>query len=106
MRVPRIKKITTEQYVARFNAEKARLQRHYCNIFKFWRSCRFKPCRKARACRGDQNACLKQSVDSVPRTVQYQARQRILTATANADSPERTAREFMPNDFYELLLRR
>jgi len=91
------KKLTTERYVARLNAEKALLARHYCIMFKFWRSCPFKRCRKARICSGDQNACLKRSEKEVAREIQWQARQQILASTpANAGPPERMARELLP----------
>jgi hypothetical protein len=100
LRVELPKKMTTEQYVARFNAEKAALQRHYCTVFKFWLACPFKPCRKSRACRGEQYACLKRSIERVPRDIQFQARQRIMEATpATADPPERMAREFLAGGF-------
>ena len=93
--------LTPEQYTARFNAEKAKLQRAYCTMFKFWRTCRFKPCRKARACRGDQDACLKRGEKLVPRDIQWEARRQMLAATpANAGPPERMAREFLPGSFY------
>jgi hypothetical protein len=46
-------KITAEKYVARFEAEVAKLARHYCSVFGFWRDCSFKPCRRARRCIGD-----------------------------------------------------
>ncbi|HKM87375.1 MAG TPA: hypothetical protein VJX48_02105 [Xanthobacteraceae bacterium] len=94
-------KLTQEDYVARFNAEKAVMQRKYCDIFKFWRSCPLRRCRKARASTGDQNACLKQGEQSIPRDIQWQARQQILVATpANVGAPERLAREFLPGSFY------
>jgi hypothetical protein len=89
--------ITTEQYVARFNAEKAKLARDYCGIFKFWQDCAFKPCRKARRCIGDPHACLQRRAADVPRDRQWQARQEMLASTpANAGPPERTAREILP----------
>jgi hypothetical protein len=91
-----LKRITTERYVARFNAEKAMLARHYCIVLKFWRDCPFKPCRRTRVCSGDQNACLKRRGQEIPREIQWQARQLILASTpANAGPPERTAREFL-----------
>jgi hypothetical protein len=90
-------KMTSEQYVARFNAEKARLTRDYCDMFKFWLHCAFRPCRKARRCVGDARACLKHRAAEVPRDAQWQARQQILASTpVNAGPPERTARECMP----------
>jgi hypothetical protein len=97
------KKMTSERYVARFNAEKAMLARHYCTVLKFWRDCPLKKCRRARVCSGDQKACLKRRVQDVPREVQWQARQRILATTpANAGPPERTAREFLPGSLVQL----
>ena len=96
------KKLTLEEYAARFNAEKAVMQRKYRDIFKFWRTCPFKSCRRAGACRGDQNACLKRGETSIPREIQWQARQQILAATpANVGAPERLAREFLPSSFYD-----
>jgi len=95
-------KLTSERYLARFNTEKAMLARDYCNLFKFWRTCPFKRCRKARRCSGDQNVCLKQRQKEVPREIQWKARQQILASTpASAGPPERTAREFLPGGFYE-----
>jgi len=95
------KTLTRERYLARLHAEKDRLARHYCNVFKFWRDCPFKRCRRGRACRGDQHACLQRREREVPRDIQWQARQDILVATpADAGPPERTAREFLPSSFY------
>jgi hypothetical protein len=97
------KKMTTEDYVRRFDAEAAAMKRAYCNIFSFWRTCPSKLCRRAQACVGDQNTCLKRGVHDVPRDVQWQARaQLIATAPASAGPPERTARECMPMAFFEL----
>ncbi|HUZ34382.1 MAG TPA: hypothetical protein VMV19_20110 [Xanthobacteraceae bacterium] len=91
------KKLTPERYAARFHAEKAALQRHYCSVFKFWRMCVFKKCRKARACSGDAQVCLKRRVQEIAREAQWQARQHILASTpAQAGPPERGAREFLP----------
>jgi hypothetical protein len=90
-------KLTTERYLARFRAEKAMLARDYCNTFKFWRTCPFKRCLRARTCSGDQTACLKRREGEVPRDIQWQARQQILATTpANAGPPERMVREFLP----------
>jgi hypothetical protein len=51
--------IPSKDYVARFAAERARLQRHYCNLFKFWRACPDKHCRRHLRCCGDAGECLK-----------------------------------------------
>jgi hypothetical protein len=96
------KNMTSAQYEARFKAEKAQLQRHYCTVFKFWRSCPYKPCRKVRACAGDQHTCLKENANGVPRDVHWHARQQLLKSTPpNVGAPERLARGLMPGELYE-----
>jgi hypothetical protein len=88
-------------YLNRLYAETERVQRHYCTFFKFWRSCRLKQCRRARACRGDPNECLKRLVDKVPRQEQWQARQKLLEATPrHLGAVERKVRQQMPNAFW------
>jgi hypothetical protein len=90
--------LTREDFRARFDAEKLALARHYCTLFGFWRSCRFKPCRRARACKGDHRACLQRAVGRIARAEQFAARQRLLAMTpANLPAPERAARDLMPN---------
>lgn len=91
--------MTAEQFTARFDAERAALQRHYCNVFKFWRACPVPRCRTARQCSGDAALCLKRRGDEIPRKVQWQARQQVLRSTPpSAAEPERAARELMPYD--------
>jgi hypothetical protein len=95
--------LTSEQHAARFDAEAAALARHYCDVFKFWRACPFKRCRKLRRCDGDQTACLKRRVSEIPRPAQWRARQEVLRATpADVGAPERSAREFLPNALADL----
>jgi hypothetical protein len=93
--------LAREEFRARFDAEKAQVRRHYCTLFGFWRHCRFNPCQRARACEGDQSACLKRLVCGVPRDRQFRARQDLLEVTPrHIGAPERAAREFMPNEFW------
>jgi hypothetical protein len=92
--------LTHEEFRARFEAEKAKVQQHYCTLFAFWRSCRFKPCRRAHACRGDLHECLQRSVHKVSRADQFVAREKLLQATPrNLPAPELTARQLMLNSF-------
>jgi hypothetical protein len=95
-----IESVPAERYKERVKEERAKLRRHYCTVFKFWRSCRHKPCQRARACLGDAYACLKRSERTVPRQVQWQARQQILQTTPEKEGPERAARECMPSELY------
>jgi hypothetical protein len=105
MRKPTAPAIAAElKYAARFEAEKARQQKRYCDVFELWRSCHLKRCLRNRRCRGDVNACLAKAValDHVPHRTQWRTRQDILTATPrNIGAPERAARQCMPIDFYE-----
>lgn len=92
--------ITQQKFRARFEAEKVRLARRYCTLFRFWGSCRAKLCRRERACAGDPMTCLKSCIARVPRDTQFAARQLLLQATPrNIAAPERLARELMPNTF-------
>jgi hypothetical protein len=91
--------ISPQDYIARFAAERARLQRHYCNLFEFWRACRDKRCRRALRCCGDANECLKNRIGEIPRRAQFLAREAALVSTPhNAGGAERTVRQFMPRD--------
>ena len=91
--------ILPPDWSARFAAERARLQLHYCNLFKFWRDCRDKRCRRHLRCCGNASECLKRRIGEIPRHAQFQARQAILVATPkNAGGAERTVRQFMPYD--------
>ena len=77
----------------------ARLQRHYCNLFKFWRACRDKRCRRHLRCCGDTSECLKSRIGEIPRHAQFLAREAVLVSTPhNAGGAERTVRQFMPRD--------
>jgi hypothetical protein len=95
VRLPRT--MTARDYEARYRAEVKTLRRHYCTLFAFWKSCGFRPCRRARACAGDALACLKRNEARVSREKQFAARQDVLDATpANIGAPERLARQTMP----------
>ncbi len=95
VRLPRT--ITAKEYEARYRDEVKRLRRFYCTLFAFWKSCGFRPCRKAQACAGDAQACLKRNEAFVSREKQFAARQCVLDATpANIGAPERLARQAMP----------
>ena len=89
----------TEQYADRLDAEKAALRRHYCNVFKFWRSCRSPRCRKLRCCSGDAKLCLESRQWEIPHHEHWQARQQLLCSLpANAEAVKRAACELMPCD--------
>src|SRR6476660_2191923 len=58
--------LSPHEWQARHDAACAIVARKYCDMFEFWRRCRYKPCRSARRCRGDQGACLESRWHSVP----------------------------------------
>jgi hypothetical protein len=95
-----VAKMTPEQWQARFAAAAEEAQREYCDIFKFWRTCHDDECRRMKACRGDQLACLRQGRDAVAPLVQHRALQQVIAATpADADRPTCLARSFHPSVF-------
>ena len=51
-------KLSPALYAARLEAEKVLVRRHYCDVFKMWRTCPLKACRRMRACGGDTMICL------------------------------------------------
>jgi hypothetical protein len=88
-----------EEFRARFEAEKLRVQRHYCTLFKFWRTCQSKPCRRLHVCTGDPGACLARCVGELPRRAVFDARQALVAAMPpNCPAPEREARLIMANE--------
>ena len=92
--------LTHDEFRTRFEAEKAKVARGYCTLFRFWGNCRLKLCRRIRACAGEPLACLRSSVDRIPRDRQFAARQALLESTPrNIAAPERAARDLMPNTF-------
>ena len=93
--------LTGPQFAARFDVEKTRQQKRYCDVFALWRDCKQRRCRRDAACTGDANACLKRALATVLHHDQWQARQDILETTpANIGAPELMARQCMPRDFY------
>jgi hypothetical protein len=58
--------LSPAEWQARHDAACAIVARKYCDMFKFWRDCRYKPCRSARRCSGDQGACLQSRWTSIP----------------------------------------
>jgi len=46
--------LSPQEWQARHDAACAIVARKYCDLFGFWRDCRYKPCRSARRCSGDQ----------------------------------------------------
>jgi len=94
-------KLAPAQWQAQFDRAAAAVQRDYCDLFKFWRDCGRKGCRKARSCTGDAHACLKSGKDKVPYEARIKAQAAIVAATPpGAGAAERAARRFHPSDFY------
>jgi hypothetical protein len=49
---------TSQKYRDRYFAAQELVVRAYCDFFEFWRACRYRPCRRARGCRGDFIDCI------------------------------------------------
>jgi len=50
---------------AKLRAEHDAMARFKCNLFRFWRVCRDKRCRRARGCAGDMHACFRRHWDAL-----------------------------------------
>ena len=97
----RAKILTQIDDLQRVYAQTAWVQRYYCTQFRFWRFCPFPPCRRACACKGDADACLKRSVDQVPRHEVLQTREKLLEATPlHFAAVERKVRQTWPTEFW------
>ena len=95
-------KLSAMEYARRYAIEKAMQQRRYCDAFAVWQNCARKACQRQRCCGGDAGDCLRRTLERVPQSRQWRARQDILDATpANIGAPERAARQCMPRDLYE-----
>jgi hypothetical protein len=92
---------TPEDFQQRFDAAAQAAQREYCDIFQFWRTCRRKACRRAKACGGDALSCLQRGFAQVPEEASERALARVVAATAaDADRPTQLARQMSPQSFY------
>jgi len=87
--------LSPQEWQARHDAACAIVARKYCDMFGFWRDCRYKPCRSARRCSGDQGACLESRWQSVPYDVGVAAHDRMAAETPpNADRFTRGAHHY------------
>jgi hypothetical protein len=91
------KRRTVDEGLALSDAAHAAVWRLYCEVFKFWRSCRIKRCRRHRRCLGEPALCLMRGLSSVPET-----QQRAAAAAVIAGGPRRLA----PSTHMEWRLRR
>jgi hypothetical protein len=91
-------KLSPEEWQACHDAACIIVARKYCDMFGFWRDCRYKPCRSARRCRGDQGACLASRWASVPYKAGVAADIRMRAETPpNADRFTRAAHYLTPD---------
>ncbi len=89
--------LSPKEWQARHDAACAIVARKYCDMFEFWRDCRYRPCRAARRCVGDQGFCLQSRCRSVPYDVSIAAELRMdAEAPPNADSFTRGAHHYGP----------
>jgi hypothetical protein len=91
------KRRTVDEGLALSDVAHAAVWRLYCDVFKFWRSCRVKRCRRHRRCLGDPAPCLMGGLPSVP-----EAQRRAAAAMVIAGGPRRLA----PSTHMEWRLRR
>ena len=78
------KRRTVAEGLALADAAHAAVWRLYCDVFKFWRACRVKRCRRHRRCDGEPAACLMRGLPSVP-----EAERQAAAAAVIAGGPRR-----------------
>jgi hypothetical protein len=81
----------SQKYRDRYFAVQELAVRAYCDFFGFWRACRFRPCRRARGCRGNEIDCIVACRDGVSDrfdAARAQVRSRV---PKNFGGPERDA---------------
>ncbi len=89
--------LSPQEWQARHDTACAIVARKYCDLFGFWHDCRYKPCRSARRCVGDQGACLQSRCWNVPYDVRIAAQIRMdAEAPPNADRFTRGAHHYGP----------
>jgi hypothetical protein len=74
-------KLSPQQWQTRHDAACAIVARKYCDMFGFWRDCKYKLCRSARRCSGDQGFCLQSRRHSVSYDVGVGAHRRMIAET-------------------------
>jgi hypothetical protein len=89
--------LSPQEWQARHDTACAIVARKYCDMFEFWRGCRYKPCRSARRCSGNQGVCLESRWYSVPYEAGIAAQIRMAAETPpNADRFTRAAHNYSP----------
>jgi hypothetical protein len=76
-----VDELTPKEWQARHDEACAIVARKYCDMFGFWHDCRYKPCRAARRCSGDQGYCLHSRGYNIPYDAVAAARRRMAGAT-------------------------
>ena len=92
-------RIPWQQFVTRYEAEKTRLVKWYCERFELWRHCPVARCRRYRTCSNELPFCTAWALANLPPQALRQAAQDILDATpSNIGAPERAARRLTLHD--------
>jgi hypothetical protein len=94
-------RIPWQQFVARFEAEKTRLLKCYCERFELWRHCPVARCRRHRTCSNELPFCTAWALVKLPRQALWQARDILHATPTNIGAPERAARQL---SLYDLSL--
>ncbi len=73
-----VKRRSFEQGSALVDAAHIATQRLYCDVFKFWRGCRLRSCKRHRRCCGEPIACLLRGLPFVPPSQRLKAQNEVI----------------------------
>ena len=88
------KRRTVEQGIKLADDAHVATWRLYCEVFRFWRSCATKRCRRGRGCMGEPARCLMRGLPSVT-PAQRQAAEKAIAAGGPRRIPPATHMEYV-----------
>ena len=100
-----LKRRTVEQGLAMMNEAHLATQRLYCEVLKFWRRCRHRPCKRHRRCVGEPDRCLFRGFHQVPPTQRLVAQRKVIVGGPRHIRPANNMeREVRKSEFRSVLM--
>jgi hypothetical protein len=75
---PFLKRRTFDEGQAQADAAHTATHRLYCDVLKFWRGCRNRPCKRHRRCAGEPTGCLMRNLAFVRPSARLKAQDEVI----------------------------